>query len=95
MPIVVSVCVFIFVGRIEHFIVLEGVEAMAERQRVDRDLRRLLEEREAEIVNMRVMYIQRSPEAVTGSNLPINTYAALGGPDTGATFTALDENSRV
>jgi hypothetical protein len=46
-PIAVSVRVFILVGGIEHFIVLIGVEAMAERLRVDSDMQRRVEETEA------------------------------------------------
>ena len=52
-----SVCVFILVRGIELFIVLEGVEAMAERQKVDKDLRRQLEEREAEVAFVRMKSI--------------------------------------
>ena len=48
-----SVCVFILVGGIEVFIVLEGVEEMAERQKIDRDLRCQLEQREAELALVR------------------------------------------
>ena len=47
MLIAVSICVFIFVGGLERFIVLGGVEAMAERQRLDNDLRQRPRDTEA------------------------------------------------
>lgn len=81
-----SVCVSIVLGGFEHFIVLKGVEAMAERQKLDRDLRRRVEEREAEIALLRLKSFQGSTEVDTGSCPPINTYTALGGSDTGATL---------
>jgi hypothetical protein len=43
----VSPCSFILVGGIERFIVLVGVEAMAERLKLDSDLRQRLEDTEA------------------------------------------------
>ena len=41
------VCVFILVGGLERFTVLVGIEAMAERQKLDDDLRNQLKETEA------------------------------------------------
>jgi hypothetical protein len=83
----VSICVFLLVGGIEHFVVLEGVEAMAERQKLDRDLRRQLEERESEVAFLRLKSFRRSTAAdtvaSTGSGLP---NMALGGLDSGATL---------
>lgn len=55
-----SVCLFILVWGTEHFIVLEGVEAMAERRKLDRDLRRQLEEREAELDLLRLQIFPTS-----------------------------------
>lgn len=77
---------FILVGGIELLIVLEGVEAMAERQKLDRDLRGQLEEREAEVAFLRRKSFRGSTEADTGSDLPINIHTAVGGPETGATL---------
>lgn len=71
---------------LRSFIVLEGVEAMAERQKLDRDLRHQLEEREAELALVRLKSFKRPTGADTGIGLPINIHTALGGPDTGATF---------
>jgi hypothetical protein len=59
---------------------------MAERQKVDRDLRRQLEEREAEVALLKMKSFHRSTEADTGSGLPINIYTELGSLDTGATL---------
>ena len=59
---------------------------MAERQKVDKDLRRQLEVREAEVAFLRMKSTRRSTEADTGSGLPINVYTELSGSDTGATL---------
>jgi hypothetical protein len=80
----VSVYVFILVRGTEHYIVLEGVETMVEQKKLDRDLRRQLEEREAEVAFLKTKSFHCSTEADTGSGLPI--YTELGGPDTGATL---------
>lgn len=52
-----GVCVFILVGGTERFIVLIGVEAMAERLKLDSDLRRRFEETEtyAHLLNTEMM----------------------------------------
>ena len=86
-----SVCVFILVGGIEHFIVLEGVEAMAERQKLDRDLQRRLEDSEAEVAVLKfTCATQRSiiinNKEDTGPGLPIHPHMALDGPNTVATW---------
>ena len=78
-----SVHVFILVKGTERFIALEDVEAMAERQKLDRDLRRQLEEREAEVAFLRLKSFRLSTEADDGSGLLDTT---LGGPDSGATL---------
>jgi hypothetical protein len=51
---------------------------MAERQKLDRDLRRQLEVREAEVAYLRLKSIRDSTEADTGSELPISMYTELG-----------------
>jgi hypothetical protein len=73
-PIAVSFCVSILVGSIEHFVVLKGVEAMAERQRVDNDLQRQLQESEAYIRHLQGKLVELSTQAGAdaGSFLPIN-----------------------
>jgi hypothetical protein len=74
LPIAVSVCVFILVGGIKYFIVLNAVEGMVERQNLDSNLRRQLEDTEAYLhfLNARM------------GILP--TGATLSDPDTGATL---------
>ena len=49
-----SVCVFILVRGIEYSIVLEGVEAIVERLKLDRDLKRQLEHSEAEVALLKL-----------------------------------------
>ena len=87
MPIVVSACVPILVGGIEHFIVLEGVEAMAEQQKVDRDLRRQLQDNESEMAFMKLTCAtQHSVKEDASPGLLINPHTALGGPNTFPTW---------
>ncbi len=83
-----SAFVFILVRAIEYFVVLEGIEAMAERQKLDVDLQRRLEDREAQIAFLRLRSFQCSTETGTGSGFPIDIYTALGGPDTGSTLSS-------
>ncbi len=72
-----GVCVFILVGGIEHFTVLGGVEAMAERQKLDRDLRNRLEDSEAEVAFLKLTCAtQHSIKEDTGPSLPINPHTA-------------------
>jgi hypothetical protein len=84
----VSVCVSILVGSIEHFVVLEGVETMAERQKVDNDLQRQLQESEAHIRHLQTKLVELSTEAGAdvGSCLPINDRTTLGYSDTSAVY---------
>lgn len=58
---------FILIRGIEHFTVLQGVEAMAEQQKLDRDLRRQLDVREAELAFMTSGSFHGSTEAAAGS----------------------------
>lgn len=77
-----SVCVFILIRGIEHFTVLHGVEAMAERQKLDRDLQRRLEDSEAEVAILKLTCAtQHLFKEDTGPTLPINPHAVLGGPN--------------
>jgi hypothetical protein len=77
----VSVCVFIFVGGIERFVVLDVVEAMVERLKLDSDLRQELNEAEVYIRSLKTMLADVSTE---GDIFPINAHTMLGDSDTGA-----------
>jgi hypothetical protein len=66
----VSAFVFILVRAIEYFVVLEGIEAMAKRQKLDVDLRRQLEDREAQVAFLRLRSFQCSTETGAGSAFP-------------------------
>ena len=56
---------------------------MAERQRVDRDLRRQLQENEAEMTFMKLTCAtQHSIKEGASPDLPINPHTALGRPST-------------
>jgi len=83
----VSVCVFILVGSIEHFVVLEGIETMTERQKVDNDLQRQLQESEVHIRHLKTKLVELSTQAGVdvGSCLPVNDRTTLGYSDTSAT----------
>ena len=72
-----SVCGFIFIGGIQRFVVLVGVEAMAE---TDDDLRRQLREAEIEIRDLKTAMA----EVLTGGHCSINAHTALGDSDTGS-----------
>jgi hypothetical protein len=79
--------VFILVRGTEHFIVLEGVEAMVERQKLDRDLRHRLQDSEAEVAFLKLTCAtQHSIKEETGPSLPINPHTALDGPNPIATW---------
>ena len=82
-----SVCVLIVVGSIEHFIVLKGVETMAERQRVENDVQRQLQESEAYIRHLKTKLVELSTQTGVdaGSCLPVNEHTTLGNSDTSAT----------
>jgi hypothetical protein len=68
---------------IDYVIVLISVEALAERQEHDSDLRHRLEESEAEVAALREDLARVSSERTTGSRLTIKASTALGGLDTG------------
>jgi hypothetical protein len=76
----VSVCVFILVGRIEHFVVLEGLETMADRQKVDNEVKRQLQESEAYIRRLKAKLVELSTQAGAdvSSCLPVNDRTTLG-----------------
>jgi hypothetical protein len=78
----VSVYAFILVGGLERFIVLVGVEAITERQKVDNDLRHELEETEAYVHSLKAKLAKCS----TGTDTdPVNAHTTPGDSDTGAT----------
>ena len=80
-----SECFISILGEgINYFIVLVSVKALVERQGHDNDLRRRLEESEAEVVALREDLARVSAERTTGSRLAIKANTALGGLDTGA-----------
>jgi hypothetical protein len=60
---------------------------MAERQKLDRDLQRRLEDSEAEVAYVKLTCATpHSTKEDTGPGLPINPHTALGGPNTVATW---------
>ena len=76
-----SVCAFILAGGLERFLVLVGVEAITERQKVDNGLRRELEETEAYVHSLKAK-LAKCSRTDTG---PVNAHTAPGDSDTGAT----------
>jgi hypothetical protein len=82
----VSVCRFILIRVIEHFVVLVGLEAMAEQQKLDSDLRRQLEEANAYVRLLKTDLAEISTEEDTGSFIPINAHTTWSNSDTGATL---------
>ena len=60
MPIAVSACVFILVGDIERFIVLDVVEGLVELQDLEDDLRRQLRETEACLRSLKADMVELS-----------------------------------
>jgi hypothetical protein len=72
----VSDCVFILVGGIKRFIVLDAVERMVEREKLDRNLRQDYNEAEDYIRSLTAMLADLS----NGANS-----STLGDSDTGAT----------
>jgi hypothetical protein len=69
----VSVCVFILVGGLERFTVLVGVEAMAERQKLDNNVRQELKETEAYVHALKAKLAKCSTDTV-----PVNSYTMPG-----------------
>ncbi len=76
----ILICIHL-VGSTERFIVLDAIEILVERRKLDNDLRRQYQESEARVALLEIKLAQRSNESDTGSGLPINTHIALGGPD--------------
>ena len=70
-------CVLILVGGIERFVVLEGVESMAEQLKLDNDTRDRLKQAEAYIRFLSAKVDKFPTGADTGSFLPNNYYSRL------------------
>jgi hypothetical protein len=60
---------------------------MAERQKLDRDLRHRLEDSEAEVAFVKLTCATQHPiKEITGTSPPINPNTALGGPNAVASW---------
>jgi hypothetical protein len=76
----VSVCVFIPVGGIERFIVLDAVEVIVERQKVDNDLRQRLQGSESRVRQLKASLACHSTE----EDIVTSMLTLLEDPDRGA-----------
>jgi hypothetical protein len=72
---------FILVGSIECFIVVDAIEVIVEQRKVDSDLRKRLQGSEANVRHLKSRLAHYSTEEVT---IPVDAQTMLGDSDIGA-----------